>query len=107
LIAVGQLLWMLMATSASPAPMTYEQAVEAFRNVKKGQSRADVVARMGEPAARRGSEWSWDFTKLKGFPGMAPGRQTFTGGVVVFDEKMHVQRSELAWIDVTGPPPKR
>ena len=83
--------------------MTYDQAVTAFRAVKKGQTAAQVVAALGEPAERDRDTWRWDFTRLPKYPGIHPGTQTFVGGEVKFDAHSRVESTHLAWIDATGP----
>jgi hypothetical protein len=98
-----------LALVAAPgrATMTYDQAVDAFRTIKKGTPRAQVIALLGEPSRHQDRFWVWDFTTLKDYPGIEPGRQTFTGGVITFDDRDRVERAELAWIDATGPPPPK
>ena len=98
------LLCSLVAIAVEAAPMNYDQAVAAFRAVKKGQTAAQVTAALGEPAQRDGDSWRWDFTRLPKFPGIHVGAQTFVGGVVQFRHG-RVEKSELAWIDATGPAP--
>ena len=87
--------------------MTYEQAVERFRTVKKGMPSKSVIALLGEPARKQAQQWFWDFTKLEGFPGIHVGTQTFTGGAVTLDDALVVVRSDLAWVDATGPGSRR
>ncbi len=70
-------------------------------------SSAQVLAALGEPTRREGATWAWDFSKLKDFPPFAPGRQVFPSGAITFDAQQHVAHTQLAWIDATGPAPKR
>lgn len=104
----GARLTVVAALAGPVAPtMNYDQAVAAFRTIKKGTQRAQVIATLGEPTRREKRQSVWDFSKLKGFPGIGVGRQTFTAGVITFDAAERVERAEFAWVDATGPAPRR
>jgi hypothetical protein len=102
-LAVAALVGDAAAKGQAKRPMSYQEAVERFRAIKKGTPSDEVVAALGEPARREGRRWIWDFTKLKGYPGIAVGVQTFPAGSVQLDADSRVERTELAWIDATGP----
>jgi hypothetical protein len=86
-------------TTTSVSLNTYDNTVKAAMSIQVGQSMDDVQKVLGDPILKNASSWKYDFSKLSGIPGIAPGVQIFYGVTIDFDETKKVSDKNFSWAD--------